>query len=337
MTAFPLRPWVSGTLLALLLVSRGGEVHAEPPARAVTEADRVFELGREASVSGHFRLACQYFRESLRLDPTAVGTLINLGDCEENQGHPDVALAYYEHAFARLSVKDERLTLVHERIASLEKRAARLELRLGDGAPPETRVTLDGRALEAKELGVTLLLTAGNHLVVVTAVGYRGSRQGVSLGSGEARTLTVWPGPPLEEAIPTFIDDVHPTAGEREGRARLVRALGFGALGLGVASLWVGSVTGLFALDREHLRRDNCNASNVCNQTGYDAARSGETFATVSTVTFAAGAAAVVGGLYLILTSRPAPTSPSPVSTSSTLVEPVLVPRAAGLSLRHTF
>ncbi|WP_394840079.1 hypothetical protein LVJ94_24635 [Pendulispora rubella] len=322
-----LRP-LAACALAIVLAAPA-PLHAEPP-RPVTEADRLFEAGRDASVKGDFARACLHFRESLRLDPTAVGTLINLGDCEENQGHPDVALAYYEQAFARLSVKDDRLPLVHDRISFLEKRSARLELRLGGGAPAETTVTLDGRVLERKELGVSLLLPAGNHLVVVTAVGYRGSRQGVSLGSGEARKLSVWPGPPLEEAVPTFVEHSAAAPHDRERHAGVLRALGIGALGLGVASLWVGSITGLFALDREHLRRDNCDANNVCNATGYDAARSGDTFATVSTITFAAGAVAVVGGLYLVLTNRPAP-------SPTTAIEPLVSPRGAGLTLRHAF
>ncbi len=314
-------------------IALGGEVRAQTAqaAHPITEADRVFELGREASVRGDFTRACEYFRESLRLDPTAAGTLVNLGDCEENQGHPDVALAFYERAFARLSVTDERLTLVQARIESLEHRSARLELRLGDGAPKDAKVTLDGRVLEPKEMGVALLLTSGNHLVVVTAVGYRGSRQRVGMEAGTARKLTVWPGPPLEEATPAFVEVERAEARGRERRASMLRTAGIVSIGLGVASLWAGSITGLFALDREHLRRDNCDANDVCNRTGYDAARQGSTLATVSTITFAAGGAATAGGLYLILSNR---STPAP---STAGLAPGMAPNGAGLSLRRAF
>jgi len=329
------KPWIQGCIFAAC-IALGGEARAQPARsqteRPQTEADRVFELGREASVRGDFNQACAYFRESLRLDPTAAGTLVNLGDCEENQGHPDVALAFYERAFARLSVTDERLTLVQARIESLEHRSARLELRLGDGAPKETKVTLDGRVLQPKELETALLLTAGNHLVVVTAVGYRGSRQRVGMEAGTARKLTVWPGPPLEEATPAFVDEERAEARGREHRASVLRTVGFVGVGLGVASLWAGSITGLFALDREHLRRDNCDANNVCNGTGYNAAREGGTLATVSTITFAAGGAAIVGGLYLILSNRAAPSS-----STTTGLAPWMGPHGAGLSLQRAF
>jgi len=313
-----------------------GDARAQPQPRGapmLTEADRVFELGRQAATSGQFAEACRYFRQSLKLDPAAVGTLINLGDCEENQGHPAVALAFYEQAFSRLSVTDDRLPLVHERVASLEKRSARLEIRLGDGAPQGTKVTLDGEVLESKALGTSLLVTAGNHLVVVTAVGYRGSRQGVGLGPAEARTLRVWPGPPLEEAIPTFVEQTDGVTDGRETRARWLRIGGLTAVGLGVASLWVGSVAGLFAIDRESTRNDNCNANNVCNQTGMDAARSGDTFATVSTATLIGGGIAVVGGLYLFLSNR----TPAPAAAPQTAVVPSAGLHGGGVTFSHSF
>lgn len=326
---------LGGAIAVLVLATATAAAHAQPSGDAPGsgEADRVFELGRQAATNGKFSLACRYFRESLTLDPFAVGTLINLGDCEENQGHPTAALAYYERAFARLSVTDDRLPLVQERIASLEKRSARLEIRLGDGAPPDSKVSIDGEVVDAELLGTSMLLTAGNHLVVVTAVGYRGSRQGVGLGPGEARSLRVWPGPPLEEAVPTFIVQSDGVTEQRESRARALRYVGIGAIGLGAASLWVGSVAGLFALDRENLRAKNCDAANACNPTGVDAARSGSTFATVSTITLGAGAAAVATGVVLLLTNQPA----SPAAAPRTAIVPALGPTGGGFTLSRPF
>jgi hypothetical protein len=289
----------------------------------------MFELGRQAATQGQYSTACNLFKESYRLDP-AVGTLINLGDCEEHLGHPREALAWYEKAFSRLSVTDDRMTLVQQRIQAVEKLGARLEIRAGKGAPPETKVTLDGELVDAAHMKTSILLPPGNHVVVATAVGYRGSRQGVSLKEGEARSLQVWPGPPLEEAVPTFVEAAPDTGRrDREAQASTWRTVGWGAGAAGLASLWVGSVTGLFALDRESIRSKNCTADNVCNQTGVDAASSGRTLATVSTVTMIAGGVALGVGAYLVLSNR--------AGAPQTVVAPNASPQGGGLSLLHRF
>jgi len=279
------------------------EARADQPVPRATAGERQFEEGRDAAVRGDYQLACNLFQQSYALDP-AVGTLINLGDCEEHLGHPDAALAYYERAFSGLSVTDDRLPLVRSRIDGVERRSARVSLRLGQGAPLESKVTFDGQPVPPARLASSLLVAPGVHVIVVTSVGYRGSRQRIAVREGEARTIPVWPGPPLAVAAPGDVPSDEALAAEAERRSTL-RTAGYALGALGVASLWVGSVTGLFAIDRAAIRSSNCDAADVCNQTGYDAARTGKTLATVSTITIAAGAAAVAGGVFLVLTNAP--------------------------------
>jgi hypothetical protein len=67
-----------------------------------------------------------------------------------------------------------------------------------------------------------------------------------------------------------------------------------------------GSITGIIALQKKNAMLDDCehvNGSYACGPDGLDAASSGETFATVSTIAFAAGAVATGAGLWLILSS----------------------------------
>lgn len=274
------------------------------PALAGSEADRLFTLGRRASDMGKYATACSLFRESYQLEP-AVGTLLNLGDCEEQQNHVAASLEYYQTALSRLSVTDDRLGPLRTRIEAIERRSGQLEMRLGEGAPRDAKVLVDGEAMPPEKLKTPLALFAGGHLVVVTAVGYRGSRQTVDLAAGEKKTIFLWPGPQLDAAELAFAgeDRIEVAEAEQQRHARTMRIVGWSTVGAGAASLWVGSVTGLFAIDRESLRSENCNASNVCNATGVEAAKSGSTLATVSTITLAAGAVAVGAGVYLLLSN----------------------------------
>ncbi len=315
----------------LLLTSFVGLVGVAPLARADSgvDAERMFELGRQAATQGQYATACNLFRESYRLD-AAVGTLINLGDCEEHLGHPDLALGYFEKAFSRLSVTDDRLPHVQDRIAALERLSAHLDIRLGAGAPSGTKVTVDDHVLAPNDLRAPLVLAPGNHVVLGTAVGYRGSRQSVTLKAGENKKVDVWPGPPLEDASPIDKSATPGSPGAEHKSSSTLRNVGWGVTAVGVASLWVGSITGAFAIDRESLRSDNCDAQNVCNKTGYDAARSGKTFATVSTVTIAAGAVAVAAGLYLVLSNHPG-------GQPQTTVSPTASTSGAGVTLFRSF
>lgn len=312
------------------VLAASGAAHA-------TEADRLFQLGRRASEMGKFATACSLFRESYRLEP-AVGTLLNLGDCEEQQNHVAAALDYYQDALSRLGVTDDRLGPLRVRIEALEARSGRLEIKLGDGAPQDSKILVDGEPVPPEKLKGPLTLSAGGHLLQVTAIGYRGSRQTVDLTHGEKKTLTVWPGPQLEVNELALATDDRAREEKRESRSRTLRYVGFGAIGVGAASLWVGSVAGLFAIDRESTRHDHCDSANACDPEGVDAARSGKRFATVSTITLAAGAVLAVGGIYLVLTEPDRANKSATVrSTFHASVGAAAAPSGGTLSLRGAF
>jgi hypothetical protein len=187
-------------------------------------------------------------------------------------------------------------------------------------------------------------VSAGGHILQVTAVGYRGSRQQVAVAAGTTKTIVVWPGPPLEAtelALATEDDRADERARAAQSRARTLRTIGWVGLGAGVASLWVGSVTGVLAIDRESLRADNCDPSNACNRVGYDAAQSGSTLALVSTVTLAAGALATAAGVWLILSNpTAAPSGETPLARNPlarSTVAAIPLPSGAAAAFVHRF
>jgi hypothetical protein len=67
-------------------------------------------------------------------------------------------------------------------------------------------------------------------------------------------------------------------------------------------------VLGGLVIGKKSIVRDHCDAKGrTCDQTGLDAASSGKTLSTVSTVTFIVGAAATGVGAYFVLTSKKSP------------------------------
>jgi hypothetical protein len=82
-----------------------------------------------------------------------------------------------------------------------------------------------------------------------------------------------------------------------------VPALAWVAGGVGVAGVGVGAVTGGLAIGKKGVVQEHCGADYSCDQTGYDASRSGKTLSTVSTVSFAVGAVGIGLATYLVLSS----------------------------------
>jgi hypothetical protein len=110
------------------------------------------------------------------------------------------------------------------------------------------------------------------------------------------------------------------------------RTWGFVAGGLGLVSVGVGSYFGLKAFSRWEARNQACESG--CTVEAKAAGEEAKTAATLSTIGFAAGAAALGVGLVLILTSSSANEPPAPSAGVGKLQVGLLTSRdGAGLSL----
>ncbi len=275
-------------------------------------AEQLFTAGREAFERGDYATACPKFEESQRLDPAA-GTLINLAACYEKVGRLASAWEAWRTALRQLAPGDERRPTVERMAAAMEKRVPRLRLELAPGAPPGTRVARDAVDLGAASLGVALPVDPGRHLVVVTAPDHLERRYDVEVPEGQTTKLAVAAGekrlpapPPAVAPGPKKAPDAEAPADRTESSGS-TRTLGFVVAGAGALGVAVGSVTGILALKKKSDMLDDCEKVGdryQCGSSGLDAADSGRTLATVSTVAFAVGAVGIAGGVWLILSSN---------------------------------
>jgi hypothetical protein len=293
---------------ALLWASSAGAQRGDAAA-----AEQLFTAGREAFERGDFATACPKFEESQRLDPAA-GTLINLAACYEKLGRLASAWETWRGALQVLTPTDERRTAVERRAEAMEKRVPRLFIELSRGAPPGTKVTRDSVELGAASLGVGLPVDPGRHLVIATSPGRLERRYDVQIAEGATQKLVVEPGeerPSAPEPGANAPAPAPPPAqpaplADQPRSSNGTRTLGYVVGGAGVAGILVGSVTGIIALQKKNAMLDDCEkvgGGYACGPDGLDAASSGDTFATVSTVAFAAGAVATGVGLWLVLSS----------------------------------
>lgn len=260
--------------------------------------------------SGDYSTACDKFEQSQRLAP-APGTLLNLAACNEKIGRLATALESLRAARDLLLPTDARHDYLKEQLAALEPRVPQLTIHLLE-RPQNVRVEIDNEGAPLELLGNPIHLDPGRHVVVVNAPDHEMATYTVTLAEGQTEKLAVRPGslildqsPPhrtrASAAIePTETDDDRRSDARRSGHSTK-RAAAYVALGAGGVGIVLGTITGIVVINKKSTMESHCDGAFACDDTGLDAASSGETFSTISTVTFLVGAAGLGVGAYLLL------------------------------------
>jgi hypothetical protein len=282
--------------------------------------EALFQDGRRLMKAHDFAAACPKFEESQRLDP-AVGTLLNLADCEEQVGRTASAWQHWLAAADQLPAGDKRRTTALGRASAIEKVLARLSVTLAPSAPSDAVVKRDGIALGSGSLGAPLPVDPGRHVVVVSASGHDDRETEVTLRAKEQRAVVVEAGPISDVPASAKAETPRPSTaasnasvwartspGEADARAtasgKRAPIAGYALLGLGAAGIGVGTYFGLTALAA---RRD---ASAACPQVGGSHRCSVEASAALdrdkqnslyADIGVGVGIIAAATGLYLIL------------------------------------
>lgn len=300
---------------------------------APSEGEQLFREGRTAMQEKDFDRACAKFAESQKKEP-APGTALNLGECEEQRGHLIAASEAFTLA-ASTFTSPEKQRYATSRAEAADRRAPRLTVRAS--SPVNGLVVHVGASVIPVDTEVKM--DPGEVVIRAEAPGRRPDTLRASLREGKNVEIDIGA---LEsagsgDASPTGRPDPgSTTTSESVDAGKNLRTIGLVVGGVGAASLIVGGVTGVLALDRASTVNDKCEGLGgrlVCDKEGFDAAQSGETLSLVSTITVAAGAAALVGGavLYFVLAPR------ASKSTGNVQLMPTASHDAAGFLLRGAF
>jgi len=180
--------------VGIALLALAGTAAAEPAVRDDDrlEADKLFQEGRQLIEAGKRAEGCAKFDLSIRKDPRAVGTILNLGLCAEEAGQVATAVRYYTEARAR--AKDQELKEHQEaaegKLALLAPRVPHLAIQLAPGAPADTRVIVDQLVLASDQLA-DVPVDPGDHALVVTAPNKLPYETKVTVKESEHRTLAI--------------------------------------------------------------------------------------------------------------------------------------------------
>ena len=283
-------------LLSVILVPSPSRA-AEADDTRSTQAQSLFDRGRELLAAGDVAQACLLLAESQRLDPGG-GTLLNLAVCHERQGK--LATAWLEYHDAQsLALRDgrpDRRALAAQQITAIEPRLPYLQVTLPADAPEGALVKVDGSPLSRLALGAPLPIDPGSHEVTATAPGYvPWTIQLASVAEAEHPSVSV----------PAFVPLASST-GPRRDAPGWHKPAAFVTGGLGLAGLGVGAAFGIVAISDWSEAKPAC-ANGSCTSTAYRSWTTAHTAGIVSTASFVAGGALLATGAVLWFTRPKAP------------------------------
>ncbi len=299
------RSSVGSMVVAIALIST--HAGSAPSNADKATAQTLFDDGLKLLGKKQYAEACSKLEESQRLDP-GMGTQYRLAECYEKLGRVASAWAQYREVVdaAKAAGLPDRERKARERAAAIEPRLPRLIIAVP--APVKgLHVMRDGAEIGQGQYGSAVPVDPGPHNIEAKAAGFEGWSSKVDIAEKATLTVTV----PELKASSTAGKSETPVAKET---GRDTRTLGLVVASVGVVGL---AASGLLMLGARstYAESDAHCVGNTCDAEGVDIRDRARGRGNVATVVFGVGAAALVAGGVLWLTSP----SPSYSGASSGL------------------
>lgn len=200
------------------------------------QADKLFAEGRELlTVKNDPKAACEKFEAAIRLDPTATGTMLNLGLCYEKLDRIATSIAWFRKAAiaAAEAHLDEYEAAAKDHMDLLKPRVPSIRI---DVSPADAEVRIDGERVSPTDYGRKEIDPRIEHELSARVPGKKTVAERVSIGEGETRTVSLVV---REDAVPLFRD-----SGRGRRRGGLILA------GVGAGALIFTGIYGLVQRDK---------------------------------------------------------------------------------------
>lgn len=301
-------------IVSISLALSAPALAADPPADPAG-AELLFDEGRKLMDAGKLPEACAKFEASNRLDP-AVGTLLNLGDCNERRNRVASAWGNYRAAQSLALTRNDptRAEFAKKKAEAIAGKISTLTINI-EKPEPGLKVTRDGAPVDDAVLGTALPTDPGPHTIEATAPGKKPITLTVTIPEGapsakvikvdalvDAGGTTPPPQPPPKED--------QPPSGFGTGQI-----LGLAGVGAGVVAIGIGTYLGLHAKSMwKSTIPDHCTADGTCDDAGLATNEDARSAGNIATVLFVSGivVAAIGVGCFLFW---PKPQAQTPKTT----------------------
>lgn len=169
----------------VIVMVLAGVAHASPA------AEKLFQDGKKLVAEGKLAEGCDALRKSNELEPR-VGTLLNLGDCEEKRGRTATAWETFTSARALANQKgDARGGEADRRAKTLEQKLPYLTVRAPTARPAGLVVKRDGKEVPGPELDHEVPIDPGTYQLEAIAIGYLPWKQTTVVTAGQKQVVAI--------------------------------------------------------------------------------------------------------------------------------------------------
>jgi hypothetical protein len=267
---------------------------------------------------GQLAEGCAKLEQSQRADPQ-IGTLLNVAVCHEQMGRTASAWVEFLDAEAQATRAEqaERAAFAREGAQRLEGQLSKLVLRT-DQKTRGLTIVLDGKPFDSSMLNTPLPVDPGKHELEASAPGKKTLHLTLAIATGPAEipcdipTLEDLPPPVVTPApvpvaqpapAPAAAPPPPPPEPQAEPESGGVPTWAWISLGVGMAGIVTGTVTGSMALSKATELKAACGPEKVCPADQGDSLDSALMLADISTASFIVGAVGSAIGITGILTT----------------------------------
>ena len=280
--------------------------HADASKEDVATAKSALKEGRKLREAGDLAGALVKLKAAYALVPTPI-TGWEVGKTEEMLGQlleaRDTLLEVVSMPVSPKEVAEHKKARADADAlaASIKARIPELTIVVrGNVAEGFTRVRIDGREVPMAALGVAQKLDPGAHTVTATTNGVEATAK-VTLKESESTSVTL--------DVPQATAATMSSSGDGAAPAKATRStwssqktMAVVVAGTGLVALGVGTALGFSAKSKWNDSAPFCQG-NFCSDEGLSIRDDARSKATVATIVFGVGAAAIVGGVVLWFTA----------------------------------
>ncbi len=262
--------------------SASADPQTDKPDPQVEKADELFAEAKALEAT-NLPEACNKFAESLRYNPAAIGTLLNVALCDEKLGRIASAVAKFTEARDRSREQGlpEHLRAAEDHLATLQPQVPHLAIRLTQQLS-DTKVLVDDRLIAPDTLG-DIAIDPGAHTITVSAPDRLPHRATVTIEPSEHKAIVV---PALARSVTVT------SSWRRIGQiATLTGGAAFGT-SIGLAFYGLHLHNQQFPRHCQHLN----NGVDACDPTGQSANERARTYGNVATAVGGIGLAVAAAG-----------------------------------------
>lgn len=291
-------------------------------------AEALFQEGRRLFKKASYEEACPKFEESYRIVPK-LGTLLNLATCHDKVGKTGSAWGEYTKAvtLAKEAGEQERVAYARDKLDELEPRLSRLVIEVPEPVAG-IEVLIDEKAIGRAAWRTPIPLDPGDHEIVAQAEGHLPWSRSISIAA-EPGTITVnvpalqaGEQAPAPTPVPSGQDEANEQDAAGDSGTSGLAIAGWVVGGIGLVGVGVGSYFGVNTFMKQGDSDDHCEGT-LCDQQGVDLRDEARTSATISTITFALGGAALAAGVTMLIIDAVSDDD-EPAASASVRVAPVL-------------